>query len=847
MNNIEYNPFDGLELSPQDSVDVYKKKSQEGKSNENPFDELTFDEGFWKNAFRTALQVPQGIAEATKYGIGTGLFQMLALGESDLGVEEWHKLRELAEQEGIPFDEEAYEQGRQEMLGSIPTVSNIASKIESEYGVPLEPRTGLQKALRLGSMAGKFQPGAASQKATAAVAAPAAAVGLEAAGVPEQFAELGALGVGAIAGGKAPAIDVSLTKTKPSGLPARQFEKTTSPKEVPRSKLETINEKLESDFKKISDDIIKESPVGETAEALKNDPTFKQESRELLNQAQEIADTIPSVIESKSLKKEITDLSKKNVKGFALGEYDKNYLKFMNEASKDIKSKNISMSKLVEQYRKNNKSLGEYFEPGSSKALNRAKRDALLDQNRAIATVLEKSAPELSTVFKEGNGRWTKIMDAEAVDNFIGDMFDGKVNFKKMHDFFDKEGYAFKFKRALGDEGYKKFEGLMKDMVSSEVPYKMLKVAKTKGWGDLAETAGAFIIHPTLGKAKIGIQAAKQTYKSIMNAMLDKPQIAVTWKRAVDDLKKGNFEAATKGFEALKEEVEVLPREEAPKAKAAGETFEVKGEKKAKPKAIEAPKKQIEHKAPEKTREVELEEEGRAFRDSFMEKKDLGSSERLDKMGKKAAENLEEKRKKTLKKFNEKVKPKKEKPVEKKKTKIDVLQEDLKEIQESIGNTKNLLKNASSKEYENVWKKQLKSLEKEEIDFKKALKNEKTKKTKAEKPKPAKSLTEEKVEEVKRQDISKKGLKEQKHYLIEELDKAIEKAPEGYEEFQKDKKVFTKTGDIKKRAEKYELLTFDVPGDGQFKIRNHKGALQQFRDSVEKRWPDKAMRKPKFG
>ena len=95
----------------------------------------------------------------------------------------------------------------------------------------------------------------------------------------------------------------------------------------------------------------------------------------------------------------------------------------MNEAAENVIPENITYGELVEQYRDNNRSLGEYFEPGASKALNRAKKDVLLDQNRAIASVLEKTNPELSKVFKEGNERWSKIMDVEAIDSFVSDMF----------------------------------------------------------------------------------------------------------------------------------------------------------------------------------------------------------------------------------------------------------------------------------------------------------------------------------------------------------------------------------------------------------------------------------------
>jgi hypothetical protein len=80
--------------------------------------------------------------------------------------------------------------------------------------------------------------------------------------------------------------------------------------------------------------------------------------------------------------------------------------------------------------------------------------------------------------------------------------------------------------------------------------------------------------------------------------------------------------------------------------------------------------------------------------------------------------------------------------------------------------------------------------------------------------------TENKIEGVKRQDISKEGLKEQKQHLLNEIDNAI----------------------AKPNAEE-STVTFDVPGDGVFNIHNNPEALQKFKTAVEKNWPDKPMRK----
>lgn len=582
MNKVEYDPWDDIQLSPEESIQTHNEKTDK-----DPWDEVEFQEGFWKNAFRTALQIPQGVAEATKSGIATGLWHLLGSGEV-LDPEEIERIRDISEREGVPFNEDAYREAAQNAAASIPTVGNIGSVIEERTGLPLEPKTKLQKGLRLGSSAYKFQGGPASQRVAAGVTAPLASKALQEVGVPEPLADLGGLGVGNVVGRKTPGID--LTKTKPSGMPERGFERLKEPTDVPAKKIQEINDKLETDFKTISDEIIKDSPIGETAENLKNDPRFKRESKELLDQAQILANETPGTIPSMNYKQALLKQSQNQMKGFTLNEYKKNYLKFMKEAVENVIPENVTHGELVEQYRENNRSLGEYFEPGSSKALNRAKKDVLLDQNRAIASTLEESNPDLSKVFKEGNERWTKIMDAETVDNFVSDMFpEGKkVDFKHMKSIFDDANYQRIFKRALGEEGAKGFEAAVEDMLTAERPYKMMREAQDKGFGDILLTAKAYLFNPKLGYAKVGFDALRFGYRSLFNATLDKPRIGFNFTKAVKELKEGNFKAAERDFKEV--QAEVLPKEKPKEIARTEEPIEVT------PEPVEA--KQIENKTP---------------------------------------------------------------------------------------------------------------------------------------------------------------------------------------------------------------------------------------------------------
>lgn len=541
----------------------------------NPLPEQKED--FQKSSFRTALQIPQGVLSTTGPGLASGLWEALSHGEI-FDPEEIEHIKKISEREGLEFDEEAYKKAAENALGTIPTVTNIAKKVEEKTGIPLEPKTRVQKGLRFATEATRLSPSPGTFRGmNTSLPKPVLGAGVEGvnellqqAGVPEPLSNLFSFGILKKPPEGAPSLEFPKIEksTKSSGLTKRRFENLKEPRAISSGKLEKINKKVESDFREISDRIIKDSPVGETFNNLKNDPTFKQQSRELLNQAQQIADATPGSLSTGILKEEISSLGSKNIKGYALGEYDKNYIRFINDEIKSIVPEKATFGELVEQYRKNNSSLSEYFEPGSSKALNRAKRDAILDHNRAIANVMEKGNPELSKVFKEGNDRWTRIMDVEAVDDFVKDIFSGdRISYKKVHDFFDKAGNDRIFKRALGDKGFKEFETLMKDLIESEVPYGMLNIARKQGFEDLVKTAGAFVLHPTIGKAKLGYEAARRTYKTLINSLLDKPELTFKFKHAVDDLKKGKFAAAEKEFNDLQSEIKLLPQEEKPTIK----------------------------------------------------------------------------------------------------------------------------------------------------------------------------------------------------------------------------------------------------------------------------------------
>jgi hypothetical protein len=557
-------------------------------------------ESYLKDKLRTALQIPQGVAELTGAGAFTGLSHFLGAGEI-FDPEEIERIRAISEREGIPFDEDAYLEAGRNALNFFPTVRNVGREVEKLTGIPLSPKTREQEYLRFATNVTKglggtktFQPEGYAFRGTnhvlpnAVIGAGVAGAreGLVAAGVPEGIADVVSLGLIKTPTAGATATTIG-TASKPSGLPTRQYEKTTAPRPTPDKKINQITNKVQKDFEKVSDKIIEKSPIGETASKLANDASYKADTKQLLNDAQTLADSMPQEISPQIYKDSLEKVSQnKPRKGFLPSEYDKSYQKFMEQLEKDAPKDNFKAGKVVEQYRKTNEELGEYFEPGASHALNRGKRDALLDSNRALVDVLEKTSPDspLIPLFKEGNERWMRIMDAEAVDDFIKDVFPGDtINYKAVKKYFEDPSHQRQFQRALGEKGANEFEQLLTDLATTQTPYKMLRRAEGEGFKELAKTGVSFIFGKHVGVTRAGYSLIKAGLKKTLNAVLDKPQLAVTWKKAVEDLNKGKFSAAQKGFSKLSEEAKILPRQTKSSQKVEPNTIEVK----AKP--IQAP------------------------------------------------------------------------------------------------------------------------------------------------------------------------------------------------------------------------------------------------------------------
>jgi hypothetical protein len=511
--------------------------------------ETSFPEGEKgaKSLLRTFLQPVLGYAKRYTYPLD--LFKLASEGASR------NVLAELAEEEPELRGGVA-EQARQKSMGYLPTQELAEELIEEKSGVPLTPKTELQKKARLAGTAAGFRQGGLAAKSTAALAAPLIATGLEKVGAPESIAEIGGL----LASGAVPSAQVSKV-TKPSGMSSRFFEKVKKPIKVSPGRHEKINEALEGDFRDISDRILSKNP---DYKSIKEDPSYRENLNEAFDKVTELADQIPETVHQRhllSFMKRRARVEEREMKGITPSESEETFRKEFGGLMHKVSDgpTESSISHLVDQFRKNNSELAAYFEPGKSKSYNTGKRDALLEYNRSIQELFETVHPnsEFAKIFREQNKKWSQLSDVDFIEGKLNKIFEGgKIDFPQVAKLMDKskENLRRPFRRIMGKDGFKDFEALLKDFISVKSPYALLKKAEIAGFKDLAKLAGSYIIHPNLAK----LQASAKILKNATRMLLDKPQLSVKWKSAFDNLKAGNYEKAQEEFQALDSEAKAI-------------------------------------------------------------------------------------------------------------------------------------------------------------------------------------------------------------------------------------------------------------------------------------------------
>ena len=559
---LDWSSLEGLESKPKPQADPQATSPDAQQLDWSSLEGLpdyetrsaTEKEGLLKTGTRYAVQPILGAAEVTAPGIIAGAWQALGAGEGLAEMQDWEYGNKEAElrkkfpqapwKEEPVFDKEKYMEALNVASSTVPTVSNIASFLEKNTGLPLEARTKLQERLRLAGSAGKIRPGGIAKKATAAVIAPTVSEGLRQVGVPGAIADITSLGI---------STGVPLPKAekvvKPSGMPTRWYENLKKDTKLSPAQYENVKEAVEKDVKSLTNNLIKSE--SKTARAMEAFPDFNEKLDKGFERVSELSENIKGNVRNYDVKKAYRNkINSRESKGISPDEFERAYLKESRKLYKSIPDyENASVKQLVDQFRKNNKSFGELYEPGQSGALNRAKREALLDYNRAIGDIFENKYPdsEFNKLFKFTNKRYMERMDIESIDGFFDKIFDEKINYKQARKFFDNNKLKKSFERTLGKDGLNDMRGIMNDFMSTEKSMKLLKKAEAAGFKVAVGYAKKWALSPVWAKGA----ALKDLAIGTRNSLLGNKKFRVTWKSALDDFKVGNFAKAEKEFMKL--------------------------------------------------------------------------------------------------------------------------------------------------------------------------------------------------------------------------------------------------------------------------------------------------------
>lgn len=406
--------------------------------------------------------------------------------------------------------------------------------------------------------------------------------GLREAGAPEWVATTADIGISLDP--RRAVQNVFSSKVASSGLPQRGFSTITKTTKVSEGTKKAIVQNLSDDFKQVSNRIL---GTQESVQAIRNNPAYRQELNQAFQQVETLAGQIPETINTREIQGNFSNRIKgKATRGYADSEFEKSLQKQAKAVEKgfevtprrevktavldaygnpttqviEAKGKDVAVSDVVGQFRKNNQQLTEYFEPGKSGAANRAKKTALLEHNKAIADTLEKRFPnsEFVKTFKKSNADFEKLMQFEYVEEQIGKAFvDNKINFKQLQKQLDNQPFQRNLKGLIGEGMQKEYNGLIREFLSLEDPYKLLRTARAKGVSEqLITLALPYLLGPKVGGSATVIKGAAYLFGRGREYLLRNPKIITDWRQGIMNFKKGNYPAAIRAFQQVERQTQ---------------------------------------------------------------------------------------------------------------------------------------------------------------------------------------------------------------------------------------------------------------------------------------------------
>jgi hypothetical protein len=447
-----------------------------------------------KSILRTGFQPISGYLK--KFTYPADILQMAGIGEAldPLFIDE---LRSIHEREGLDFDENEYRKKVAEAAKAFPTQSNIERGLEESTGLPLQAKTGLQKAFNLGGMAGGFQAGNLAQKGIAAVTAPVVSEIAQSAGVPEPIAELLGLTSGGSAasnklaaklGEKALSSEQQALRqvAEKHNLPTYAGMEVETPKISPvvsAQKQEKLAKELAEKSEKAIDEVItKQLPLNEVEKLGINpesvyersykrmDETAKEVDKQISsgekqpinvdpvlkwikNEENKIYASAPSLsapdkTRLRILQQEYNQLTKKPPKSFLS--------KLKLGPKRERVSKTANASQIIDQTRNFNENVkGIYRKPEFTGAENEA-REVYGQLNEQFQKLLEKSGEsDLARQLWFGNQVFHETTKVNQVQNILSPAFEHGYNSNKMASIVRNKSNKKFLERSMGKDSVK--------------------------------------------------------------------------------------------------------------------------------------------------------------------------------------------------------------------------------------------------------------------------------------------------------------------------------------------------------------------------------------------------------
>lgn len=353
----------------------------------------------------------------------------------------------------------------------------------------------------------------------------------------------------------------------PSGLPVRKVSGKTQPRKISSDAKSNITETLEKDFKTLSNKYLGKNP---TAQELISNPNFKIQTSELFEEVDKLIPNTGKIKTSeikKNFKKRISSVKKQ---GYADSEFERVYKKETNRVNRSFGNRSVEPKDVLKQYRKNNRELTELFEPGKSGAYNRAKKESLLEHNRAIEDTFSEIYGENSEfvkLFKKTNNDWEKILNYENIQDTIDKAFvDGKINFNQLNKQIHSKPFQRSLTTLIGKEGAKQYNSLISDFNGLKNPTSLLGIASEQGLN--VKDMVVFVAHPKYSKAYLAYKISNKLFKKAQERALTDQVFVRDWKSGIDAFTKKDLAKASSIFSRLRKELEEDPNSTSKKSKS---------------------------------------------------------------------------------------------------------------------------------------------------------------------------------------------------------------------------------------------------------------------------------------